>query len=978
MTPISMRRALIVSILWFAAADAGAQDAQVLSLQAGKQADRTVFVALIERPQDCAAMTPEPGGDWSWWGPADPLRPLRIVELVSSPAWAAPTYPEFAYPGDAGDTPLQVMDPLVFVGSAPIGTDEFDMTLRYPVGEHGWSSVPVRLDLGSASAMPHGADPNRLALAEAQWFRLKASHEPDTGGFYAFAEQQTRRRAELGPRTVDAAAQRTWDDPTNEQYALASGAIAIQEALQLDRMTTPATEAPEPTIPISDIQPVEIDSHPYDEMRAGAEPADTRLSGLAPADNWFVRFGGVSKLLDLADYGDRWGSSLLRLATATGQDFGVRERLLTQLCLSDAPVIRALGPAVIEEVAFTGSDAYIRLGSDVTALFAVRNRALFAAAMEPFMQQAVAAGATRDTAPIGAMTVERLRTPDRRIWCHRAWITAADGTDVCVYSNSEQGLARIADAAAGRLPALSAAPDYQYIRAKVFPFAAESEDGMVFLSDAFVRRAVSPGVRIAQLRRLQALTSLKIIANSGMLYGWDRGPSRPTMLSLMQDQYLTPSDLIDPTGGSFDLDAETGIASSPFWGTMRFMRPLIEAPVDMATEAERDAYDTFRNQYQSYWQRFIDPVAIRIGVGPTITLETHILPLIDLSQYQEMKDFSGGPPIAIDPARFTPGTLLRMITRIGDGQTRRSILSTLGAFSGTNAASDWLGEWGTFWVEDSPALAAIVRAAYDDRAGSDFLFDVFRARLVAGVHVKNKLSLATFLVGLRAVIDSSAPNTVVFEALDPHQGITVVKVSPDPSGDLARGLEEAEGEAAIEPLAPAIYYATIGDGFYVATQQVSLTGLIDRLAPGAVENGAEAPTDRANVYAFAAPGAAAGVRPVVAAILEAQAMKASIANLAQIELLGRCGLLEGRDQVAAARAYLGYRLVDPDGGAYRYDAASGMAESTHHGRRLTPVTLPAPPPGSSLASLIEELQTISAALRFTEDGLETTVRIDRE
>ncbi len=139
------------------------------------------------------------------------------------------------------------------------------------------------------------------------------------------------------------------------------------------------------------------------------------------------------------------------------------------------------------------------------------------------------------------------------------------------------------------------------------------------------------------------------------------------------------------------------------------------------------------------------------------------------------------------------------------------------------------------------------------------------------------------------------------------------------------------------------------------------------------------PSDAANFFLYAAPGAATGSRPALSSILEAQAARASRSNLAHVELLGRCALLEGRGLAHAGPAFLGYLPVDPDGGSYSFDAAAGIARSTSHGTRWVPPAPPGPLPASSpLSDLLERLKTISAALRFTEDGLETTVRIRRE
>jgi len=40
--------------------------------------------------------------------------------------------------------------------------------------------------------------------------------------------------------------------------------------------------------------------------------------------------------------------------------------------------------------------------------------------------------------------------------------------------------------------------------------------------------------------------------------------------------------------------------------------------------------------------------------------------------------------------------------------------------------------------------------------------------------------------------------------------------------------------------------------------------------------------------------------------------------------------------------------------------------------------LDAPPPSSKIGELLDSIRAVTAALRFTEDGLETTVEIERK
>jgi hypothetical protein len=344
---------------------------------------------------------------------------------------------------------------------------------------------------------------------------------------------------------------------------------------------------------------------------------------------------------------------------------------------------------------------------------------------------------------------------------------------------------------------------------------------------------------------------------------------------------------------------------------------------------------------------------------------------------------------------------LRAVMHLNEGTTRQEATRFLSSATGTNLACDWIGDWVTFWVEDTDAFTALVRAACGERADEEFdarqeqreILDIFNASFVAGVHTKNKLSLAAFLVSLRGFISQTAPNTVVFNNLEPYHDITIVQIAPDPRGDLARellGPDAASQPAQTQPVTapaavaapavsergPAIYYATIGDGFYLSTQAGALRRLIDRVSTESAGS-APAETCSANLYLYAAPSAAELVRPAVSALLEHRARQVSVQNMMQVWLLGRAGVLEKMDLDAGARNYLGYRLACPDGGVYQYDAQTGDVTCSVHERVRQPASLAELPEGAVLRQLLDSIETLVSSLRFTKEGVSTTVEIRR-
>ena len=994
--PVEARSILVAGMLVIGTCSATlAADVEVRAVTAATKGEYTYFTLEIARPDDLAVLTIEEP-PWRWQG--DGLWP-RTVELGGQPAWQYPCALEYTRPDRWNAVPA--LDRLTFVGRCPAGKDSPALTLHYPLKDGTWRDVELTLDLKNAktpSIVPPIA--GRWAAAQVEWWTLLRSRTGDPGGFYTYAIEQTRRQHDMPPEDENASpgVPDVRGSAEEHMFALTTGALAVQESLQLDRMTNTDRDRGARDVVIADIPAVGVQSHPFDKMRAGREPAYSALAGFVPEEFYYLRFADLARFYELLDFADDWGTSLLRIAAASGEDYGVRARIHQQLCLPETLLARMLGPQLVDELAVAGSDPYLREGSDVTVLFRVKAREAFLLAVDPYMQEAAAAfpDATSDTVEHEGVLIERLIDPQRQVSCHRCWLD-----DVCVYSNSQPALERIIDAHAGRRPNLAAAQDFKYMRAIPLPLDEEQEDAFLFMSDAFIRRLVGPELRIKEKRRLEVITSLKMLTNAALLHGYQFGPGTPSRAELEQTHYLSPDDLYDADGGTFTWDAESGVATSSTYGKLGFLTPLIEISADKCTEKERTAYTAFRDRYRQYWRRYFDPIGVRIKVKPTLRIETCILPLIDETSYEQMHDLASGETIDVQLAEFTPDTLLRFVMHLNDGVAKAQAISFLSMISGgTNAASDWVGEWVTFWVEDTDAFQTLLRreiegAEEDDgRAERKAVLDIFNASFVLGVHCKNKLSLTAFLVALRSFIMQTAPNTVLFSNLEPYQGITIVQIAPDPRGELASDLlgESDDGDedevdlppppaptsaAVVSERGPAVYFATIGDAFYVSTQARALRALIDQRAEARAADSQE-PAIPAHMLLYAAPAAAEKARPAVDYLLEQRAYSVSGRNLMQLWLLGRCGVLDRLSIDDATRAYLGHRLVCPDGGEYRYDQEAGTAVSSIHGSLPKLTRLDALPEGSPLRRVLDSVRQVIASLRFSEEGLNTTLEIRRK
>jgi hypothetical protein len=76
--------------------------------------------------------------------------------------------------------------------------------------------------------------------------------------------------------------------------------------------------------------------------------------------------------------------------------------------------------------------------------------------------------------------------------------------------------------------------------------------------------------------------------------------------------------------------------------------------------------------------------------------------------------------------------------------------------------------------------------------------------------------------------------------------------------------------------------------------------------------------------------------------------------------------------------YLGFVPVSPDGAAYRYDARHDEVANARHGSYQKPRLHAGLDAGSPLRRFLEQLRTVRADLRFREDGVQTSVTIERK
>jgi hypothetical protein len=117
------------------------------------------------------------------------------------------------------------------------------------------------------------------------------------------------------------------------------------------------------------------------------------------------------------------------------------------------------------------------------------------------------------------------------------------------------------------------------------------------------------------------------------------------------------------------------------------------------------------------------------------------------------------------------------------------------------------------------------------------------------------------------------------------------------------------------------------------------------------------------------PGHWNAIRPDMLLGYEEQARKSCHLSLVEMQPFA------GREPETALRA-LGFGYHCPDGGAMRL-TEEGLLECGIHGSPAHPRQPAAPTEANPVSRILENLDEITFSLRLTEDGIHSTVRIER-
>ncbi len=752
-----------------------------------------------------------------------------------------------------------------------------------------------------------------------------------------------------------------------------TGMLSVQEALQHDRPLLLAAAREKATTPIAKLAGPKLALHPWNEMLRGLSatlPAEP-LAAAVPAEFWYLRAADLPAVFRMVDQLDAWGTPAANLMDGNLEERDLARRYETQLGLARTELARVLGKEVIESVAFAGSDPYLKEGSDVTAIFSVKQSLIFNAALAANLAAHAKAhgGANSSTISHEGASIASAMSADGAVHQYRTTL----GT-LAVVSNSLAATKRVIDAFQRKRSRLADEMDFRYMLARD---AATPAEVLGFFGDKFVAEAVGPRQKVLEARRQIATAELMTPGFAALLYGWIYGKSPASVDELVASRLLRKEELKHATGTP--IAWRPGDAPRSPWGTPSALTPLLDlATPDTVTEPEKVAYERFSRTYESYWSGYIDPAMLRLSAsgpadgGGIILADLRILPLIDGTDYREIRELAGQARVKA-PA-VADG--LRAVVGIGPtAGVRRELAELAGGRSGRFGLHfDFLGDWAMVGTVDRARIADVTRrldhdlpelpSSSEERQDMDEIAEAARMPAYAAVEIRSMTAAGIALAEVRKLGESVFHDQLIWTEAGNEGGRAIVRIGV-----------KAETQAASAGKDVSAYYALTDKALYVALDEGVLRLLLRDLAEGhgPVASRKSNDGDSSQLVVELAGDRRGGLFTALSWIMSQAILRESGPARAHAEALLRGGFDRAPDETglrALALAYFGTVPMPPYGGAYSL-GADGVSDPVR-GTASSPRWPALPVPGSMVDKLLGSVGRFRSEIAFDPEGPTTT------
>lgn len=795
-------------------------------------------------------------------------------------------------------------------------------------------------DAASVKANPDTEVKQSFYMAKLAHYQNLLNRDIPGGAWFRHQAMKARVEGEMkdAPRNAPRWNARNTSDIV-ETYDLFSGGMALSENLQLDRVIGGVHDT-EATEDLGKLEGITVQAMDWQALLDGKQPARDFLSAHVPHDQYAIYFPSFQAMIDLMDEADANGTPVLQLFESRSEDARTKDRLQRQLCLEVSELARMFGPAVVNSVAMTSSDTYLRRGSDVAVLFEARNPGLLKAFLLQKHYAAFQKGegtVKKVTGETGGLAYQGVVTPCR---CVSSYFFQAG--NVCGMTNSLHQLKCMADVAAKKTPSQGSLDEYAYFRS-LYPVGGDHEAAFVMITDAAIRRLCSPRWRITASRRTRVAG---ILAELQAEHAEALAAGKVNQVKDLAVKWHVPG------AGPFQLTPK-GVISTAY-NSLNFMTPIAEIPIARVTKREAAAYRTWRNRYQDRWRRYFDPVGIRFSLtDDAIGTDITVMPLIMGTEYNQLVELTRGvtlKPLAGDPHDALLQYVMAVNKKAPLFRMSAGFLMSMNSAIGTDPFS-WLGESIAIYMDDDPFWEGLTKSDNPDQYIEDQFY-----RMPLGIRFASTsaLKLTLFLTGIRGMVNQSAPGLVNWETLK-HKEQAYVKISPTES---SRGMPEKM----------AIFYAATPDFLLVTLNEALLKRALDRSLDEKASAGPPWLGESANLRAK--KKALSVIQKLSARHYRDFLQRQSWGNIPILNALRRA--FPGQDPCKVYRRLWHAELRCPGGGAYEWAAAGHTMSSTVYGHPAGPKA------GPAMLPVFEKIIGADAGLTFDGQGARAVMKINRK
>ncbi|MEX0654541.1 MAG: hypothetical protein WD534_04745 [Phycisphaeraceae bacterium] len=890
-------------------------------------------------------------------GPAMGYHVMPVEEAGQALSWR---------PSRRGMRPYAVVDgpgrAVIWIGQPRWDQPEREvgprLAVRAPLGEAVTGTVYVpNPDLDGMRAVPFEIAADALTDEPGEEYHevIEAHYrelwQADLAGGAWFRHQMGAARAAQG---LDPAAternewvQTDWRqrNAMAETYALYSGARATSENLQLDDFLRVGDDGGEATVDVESLTGITVEPVDWAALIEDLEPANDPLANRIPADQYAIFLPDLAASRRLLTELEQQLLPMLHGTQPESASLGLAERYVRQMALPLSELEGVAEAAGVRAVAITGSDPYWLSGTDVAVMFEVENAQPLLAVLSEAQREAAAATGVEiqaipewDHAPVHDVA----RTEDRQL---SSYVVQLDEQTVVV-ANSLTQAQRIGEVVRGEREAMGELDEHTFMAAR-YPYRDGEATAVVMITDDAIRKWGSGRWRIAASRRIRALARMQ----EHKARHFDRIVNEvPFLMTVMQEP-------AEPDARELTFDGVVtadGIRSTTY-NTPTFLTPIAELELDLVTEAEADAYRTWRNRYENRWQAF-DPIGLSLTLtDERVAMDLTVLPLIRASEYRQMVQLAGDAEIDVQTAAGHDEAIARFVMAVDmdapELRQARGMAQMMGLGADPLA---WVGETVSVYADADPVWEQILTAESMDDAMEEHLDDL---PIAVEVAVQDRLRLAGFLVGLRGVVQQTAPDMTVWENFE-HAGSQYVRVT-------------AEMDDVVDERDDLSLYYAVGDTLTATLSESLIHRTLARQANEADEGPADGDVDWLGRHM------ALRLRGPAFALLS-QAGRSEQMAAAQVAAWRYLPILNewrqrypDRDPLDVHEAFTGQRPRDPAGGTYVWNEQWQTMASTVYGHPGEPAE------GPVLTDQLRQLREADFGVTFEHDGLRARTILHR-